>query len=156
VADIYHAFHESVRKGVDAFDKWDRHAMIRVVSHIDADGICACSLLVKALMRLQRRYSVTLLPQLNEACLKDLSTESHTHYIFTDLGSGQLPLIKQYLPDRNILILDHHELPDTGDGTVIHINPHKNGIDGSKEIAGAGVVYTFIKALDPQNSLILL
>ena len=51
-----------------------------------------------------------------------------------------------------MFIFDHHELGAKHKiENITHVNPHLVGIDGSKEISGAGVVYNFAKALNKEN-----
>ena len=49
-----------------------------------------------------------------------------------------------------MFILDHHEPEklDVDAKNIVFVNPHKFGIDGGKEISGAGVVFMFVNALD--------
>ena len=124
---------------------------IRIVSHLDADGICACSIMIKTLKRMNKNYSVSIIHQLSEDFLKELSEESYSTYVFTDLGSGQFSLIKKYLKGKKIFILDHHQPSDGKDDNIIHVNPMLYGMDGSKDISGSGVVFLFSRALDKKN-----
>lgn len=125
-------------------------SMVRIVSHLDCDGICACAIIVKALLRKNINHSITIVPQLESRIIDQLADEDYSMVIFTDLGSGQLQFIKNL--DNRILILDHHrpqkaELPKN----VLHVNPSLFGIDGSREISGAGVAYLFARKLDERN-----
>ncbi|MBN2111943.1 DHH family phosphoesterase [Candidatus Woesearchaeota archaeon] len=153
--DSYAEFRQSVALAADRFKELDRKETIRVISHLDADGISACAILIKTLNLLNRKYSISIIPQLNEKIITELKEENHRNYFFTDLGSGQIKLIRKYLQDKNIFILDHHEAADETPlpENIVHVNPHINGIDGSKEISGAGVVYLFGKMLSEKLDL---
>jgi single-stranded-DNA-specific exonuclease len=109
----YQEFEEHVRHASQKFRKISREEEIRVVSHLDADGICSSSLITKALERLGYKYNLKIVKQLSEEVLGELEKEDYSTYIFTDLGSGQYELIRKYLPGRNIFILDHHSYDDT-------------------------------------------
>ena len=50
--------------------------------------------------------------------------------------------------DKDVIILDHHIPEEIETKNICHVNPHLAGIDGSKEVSGAGVVYFFAKALN--------
>lgn len=141
--DKYEEFKLAAAGAAEKLKELDKKETIRIVSHLDADGISACAILIKSLNDLNRRYSISILTQLNEKTILNLKNEKHKHYVFTDLGSGQINLIKDHLGDKNIFILDHHEIPDHEKlpENIVHINPHIYGIDGSREVAGAGVVY---------------
>jgi len=145
----YEAFEEDVLKAADAFKQWDKGETVRVISHLDADGIASCSILIRMLNRDNRKYSISIVQQLKEETLQELGKEPYKHYIFSDLGSGQLNAIEKFLKGRNVLILDHHK-PETEKESkdILQINPCLHGIEGSREISGAGVAYWFAKTLD--------
>jgi len=153
--DKYAEFNQAVSNAAERFKELEKKETIRIVSHLDADGISACAILVKALNLLNRKYSISIVTQLNEKIINELKEENHSYYFFTDLGSGQIKLIEKHLPNKTVFILDHHEIPNIGQlpENIIHVNPHEFGIDGSKEIAGAGVVYLFAKKLTDKLDL---
>ncbi|PIY59977.1 hypothetical protein COY95_04220, partial [Candidatus Woesearchaeota archaeon CG_4_10_14_0_8_um_filter_47_5] len=100
-------------------------------------------------------YVLSTVQQLDEDFLQTLAPEDYSIYVFLDIGSGQLSLVHKYLKDKTVIILDHHEI-DNGHNchdwdSLHHLNPHLVTINGSSEISGAGVVYHFIKALDPAH-----
>ncbi|MBN1502229.1 DHH family phosphoesterase [Candidatus Woesearchaeota archaeon] len=146
----YQKFRNEIAKAVKKFRELDKNEIIRVISHLDADGICACSILIHALNLENRRYSISIIPQLTENVIQEYVNEEYRIYFFTDLGSGQLEQISKHLKHRTIFVLDHHqynqeyELPDN----IIHINPHSHEIDGNSEISGSGVVYLFSTMLN--------
>ena len=149
--DKYENFYEQVRKAAKKFKEVDKKETVRLISHLDADGISACSIFVKLLNNENRKYVVSIVPQLNKEILSEFALENYKHYVFTDIGCGIISSMKEFLPGRDILILDHHnpeatEIPDN----ITIINPHYSGIDGGKEISGAGVVYYFAKEVDPK------
>ncbi len=147
-------FFKKIEQAAKDFKKTPGNETIRLISHLDADGICACSIMIKTLNRLNRKYSISIIHQLSEEFLKELSAENYKIYIFTDLGSGQISLINKYLKGKKILVLDHHQLNEEKEEKNIeinHINPNLYGIDGSKDISGAGVVFLFCRAIDNKN-----
>jgi single-stranded-DNA-specific exonuclease len=149
--DKYAAFKDSVRRAADAFHAI-KHETVRVISHLDSDGICAASILIHALTNENIKYSLSIVQQVNEKLLSTLKEESDSCIFFTDLGSGQFEKIATILAGKRIFILDHHEL-DTKHSSegFTHVNPHLFGINGSKEISGAGVVYLFCSYLNEKN-----
>ncbi|MEM4268295.1 MAG: DHH family phosphoesterase [Candidatus Woesearchaeota archaeon] len=125
---------------------------IKIVSHLDADGICACAILTKALSNENRHFSISILPQLDRRIIMSLAEDTAGLIIFSDFGSGQIDAIKKFLSGKKIIILDHHQPQnETIPENFVHVNPHLFGIDGSKEISGAGVSYLFAKALNKKN-----
>ena len=124
---------------------------IRIVSHIDADGLSAASILSRTLERMETSFRVRIGKQLNEEIIKDLSVETNSLIIFTDFGSGSLDLIKDKLSANEIIILDHHEPMNLSFPKLCHVNPHFWGFNGTRDISGAGVAYLLSKALDKSN-----
>jgi len=143
-------FEQRLREAADKFKEIDRSETIRVVSHLDSDGICAASLLLKMLGMENRKYSVTIVQQMDEKVAAELAGEDYRYFFFTDIGSGQLEAIEKHLSDRKIFILDHHEPQIEEAPNLVQVNPHLFGIDGSGEISGAGVVYYFARAVNPK------
>lgn len=125
---------------------------IRVVSHVDADGLSAASIMSGALDRMDASFRVRIGKQLDEELIEELASEEKSLIVFTDFGSGSLDLIKAKLSKDEIIVLDHHELMDVSFPKLCHVNPHLWGFDGSREISGAGIAYLVSKALDGSNT----
>ncbi|MBI2142074.1 DHH family phosphoesterase, partial [Candidatus Woesearchaeota archaeon] len=150
--DKYAQFYAYVRKVADGFRAIPPNEVIRIVSHLDADGISSCSVLVKAVTRANRQYVVSVMQKLDQAEAASLAKEDYNYFAFTDLGSGQFRVLKEHMKGKKLYILDHHKPDATGESeNIVHVNPHLFGIDGSKEVSGAGVAYLFAKALDERN-----
>lgn len=122
---------------------------IKVISHLDADGLSSAAILTKALKRNSNEFSLSIVKQLNENVIKELSLEDYNYFLFVDLGSGFLNLLNRYLNDRKVFILDHH-IPENVETNFIHVNPHLFGFD-SDSVSGAGLAYLFAKELDEIN-----
>jgi len=140
----YEQFDEMVKNAAEAFNRVDKKDVIRLISHLDADGISAASLMIKLFNIDNRKYSVSIVQQLNRNILTQLASEPYSCFVFTDIGSGVINEIKDLLKGKKVFILDHHSfevIDDSGD--IVLVNPHLCGIDGGKEISGAGVVFKF-------------
>ncbi|MBS3150358.1 DHH family phosphoesterase [Candidatus Woesearchaeota archaeon] len=122
---------------------------IRVVSHLDADGLSSAAIVIKALQRENREFNLTIVRQLDETALKELSVESYNVFLFCDLGSGQLSLISKHLKGKKIFILDHH-IPEDHENDFVHVNPHLEG-HSSWDYSGACLCYLFAKKLNEKN-----
>jgi single-stranded-DNA-specific exonuclease len=145
----YEGFKGHVRESAEKFKQLDKNETIRLIGHLDADGITASSLMIKLLNKENRKYSISIVTQLKKEIIDSLARESYKYYVFTDLGAGQLSYIQEKLKDKKVFVLDHHE-PEKVDNEIVHVNPHLFGIDGGKEISGAGVVYYFTKSINPE------
>ena len=129
-----------------------RKSTIRLVSHYDCDGISACAIMVKALSRLNYRFTLSSVPQLDEKTFQKLKAENPDVVVFMDLGSGQLEKVAGHLP-MPVFILDHHQFsPAKIPDNIMHVNPNAYSLKGSAEICGAGVTYLFCKALSKENT----
>lgn len=148
--DSYGLFKEDAKKAAEAFRKIPKNEVIRVVSHFDADGISAASLLVKLLNTESRKYSISIIQHIKKEILEGLAKESYKYFIFSDIGSGVLTYIEELFKGKNVFILDHHnpEKAEIKGDNIVFLNPHSRGIDGGTEISGAGVVYLFCKEVD--------
>ncbi len=145
-------FKDLVSSAVEEFGKIGKHEPIRLISHLDCDGITSCSIIVKALSRENRRYSITITQHIDEQFIEQLAREDYKNVVFTDIGSGQFSIIAEKLSNKKIIILDHHELDRIWQAeNIAHVNPHLAGLDGSREICGAGVSYLFAKGLNAEN-----
>src|SRR3989344_2053291 len=122
---------------------------IRIVSHLDADGLTSAAILIKTLKRNDNIFVLSIVRQLDENKIKELSLENYNYYFFVDLGSGFLNFINRYLNDRKVFILDHH-IPEDAENNFIHVNPHLAGFD-SDSISGAGLAYLFAKEVSNDN-----
>ncbi|MFQ6135721.1 MAG: DHHA1 domain-containing protein [Candidatus Hydrothermarchaeales archaeon] len=131
----------------------EKGAVFKVLTHNDADGLAAGAIMHKCLLREGCGVQTRCLKQLEGDIVKEISGEEVDLFIFTDLGSGQLESIEEHLLDKVLVfVLDHHQPKDMKHGNLVHINPHNFGIDGAREVSGAGVAYLFSKALNPKNT----
>jgi len=148
--DSYELFKEDIKKSVEEFKKIDRKEIIKVISHLDADGISAASIMVKCLNNDNRKYSISIIQQIKKEVLEEFAREHYKYFVFTDIGSGAITDIKELFKEKTVFILDHHEPEKTElkSENIFFVNPHKFGIDGGKEVSGAGVAYLFASQLD--------
>ena len=123
---------------------------IRLISHYDADGISSAAIMAMALSRAGKRFRLTLLRQLEEEYIKDLSKEKNAFYVITDMGSGQLEKIKKHLNGSKIIICDHHEMQGVPDDNIIHINAFEAGMGNN--MSGSGVSYILARAMSKKNT----
>jgi len=129
----------------------DEDALIHVISHLDADGLAAAGIIAKALFRLGARFRVRIQQWIDERIVSEITSDKPDLAVLTDLGSGYLNVLNERLSDFQIVILDHHQPVGEAGENILQVNPHLRGIDGSKDISGAGVAYFTSKALDETN-----
>ena len=127
-----------------------RNTRFRVVSHYDADGITAAAVICKALYREGFDFHVTLMRNPFTQGIERIKEEGNTHIIFTDMGSGQLAMIKDI--QAEILIIDHHQLKqEKPPDHIFQINANQCRINGNSEACGASLAYAVAYALNKEN-----
>ena len=129
---------------------------VRVVTHIDADGISAGAIADATLERLGKEHTVGFEKKITADVVESVNSSPEDLVWICDLGSGYL---SQF--DRDGLVVTDHHVPDPkwrGSQTVLdsfcgvqHLNPHSYGMDGSFEVCGAGMTYLLSREIDPAN-----
>ena len=124
---------------------------VHVVSHLDADGLAAAGVMGKALFRFGASFRVRIQQWVDEKIVSEVTSDKPALTILTDLGSGYLSVLNERLSDHRIIVLDHHEPVGEAAANVFQVNPHLRGIDGSKDVSGAGVAYSVARELNDGN-----
>lgn len=150
--DAKEAFMNDALEAAKILSKYaEEDGFIHVVSHLDADGLAAAGIIGKALFRLGARFRVRIQQWIDERIISEINTDKPDLTVLADLGSGYLSVLNEHLSSFQIIILDHHQPVGEPGENVLQINPHLHGIDGSKDISGAGVAYFTSVALDDAN-----
>ncbi|MEM3737380.1 MAG: DHH family phosphoesterase [Candidatus Bathyarchaeia archaeon] len=135
-------------------DKILRHIekgdLIQIVSHLDADGVAAGSIMAKAIHRLGGNFSLRVAKQVDERLIERMLQVKAKLYIFAEIGSGYLDLLTR-IREAEVLVIDHHKPLEGSYPSIAMVNPHLYGIDGASEISGAGVCYIVAKKLSQEN-----
>jgi hypothetical protein len=140
-------FELRLKEAADKLGEIDKSEPIRVISHLDSDGICAASLLLKALSLDKRKYTVSIVQQLDEKTIKAIAAENYRYIFFTDIGSGQLDLIMPASKTYNI---------HTDTMSLRKMQPKRNPCQSHRAILTAqpaeraGVVYLFSGEAQPE------
>ena len=122
---------------------------VRIIGHLDSDGLCSTSIITKALHREKIKFVSSIVKQVTEKLIEELINEDYETIVFVDLGSGSIELINEKLINKKVFILDHHSTSKINT-KVWNINPLLFDLNG-EEISGAGVTYLFAKELNAQN-----
>jgi RecJ-like exonuclease len=150
--DAVKAFTSDASEAAKIISKYTKeNGFIHVVSHLDADGLAAAGVIGKALWRLGANFRVRIQQWVDEKIVADIISDKPTLTILTDLGSGYLNVLSDNVPNHQIIILDHHQPIGDAGANIFQVNPHLHGIDGSKDISGAGVAYFVAKAVSDAN-----
>ena len=146
--------HSLLNRASEATDMLKEHiekdSVIRLISHNDADGISAAAVIANALKEEDVQFHTTIIPRLKEDMVNQLRSEKYDLFIFSDMGS---PFIKEFNTYKHdVIVADHHQVNDTeAESNVVHINPHLFGIDGSKDLCGAGSAYLAVRDLNKKH-----
>jgi single-stranded-DNA-specific exonuclease len=132
-------------------DTVNQDGFIHVFSHLDADGVAAAGIIGKALFRLDARFRIRVTQWVEQNIVGEILSDKPQLVVFTDLGSGYVDLLSQKLSDFKIAILDHHQTIGKESDNFVHVNPHLHGIDGARDVSGAGVAYFVARAIDKAN-----
>jgi RecJ-like exonuclease len=125
--------------------------LIQVFSHLDADGVAAAGIIGKALFRLDAKFRIRITQWVDEKIFNEIFSEKPKMIILSDFGSGYIELLNDKLSNFKIVVLDHHQIVGEEKPNIVHVNPHSHGIDGARDISGAGVAYFVAKAIDKEN-----
>ncbi len=120
---------------------------VTLVSHDDADGLTSAAIAQTALEWADVPVEVTIKHGLDDAAIAELADEAADTVLFTDLGSGNLEAIAARAANGDFtpVVVDHHQ-PTAGD-IEFHLNPRVVGLDGGRELAGAGTSYVLARAI---------
>ncbi len=120
-------------KEIDYFD---------IYAHDDADGVAAGAIIALALRKEGKRFRLRIVRTLTP---EDLAGTGGTEpAVLCDIGAG----IRD-LPDGT-LVIDHHKPRFDGE---FHFNPCLEGVDGEKDLSGAGAAYLVASALGDNRDL---
>ena len=123
---------------------------VRVISHYDADGLCAAGAMCTALYRAGIDFHLSISRALDEKRLRELKAEGNDLIAFCDMGSGQVGMIEEHLEGSTVVVLDHHR-PLRESSKVFQVNPHFAGLDGTTDVSASTVLFLFAIGLSRNN-----
>ncbi len=137
-------------QGASKIQEQDSSTRFRVISHYDADGITAAAIICTALYRQGFDFQATLMRNPFTQGLERVKKEEYEFIIFTDMGSGQLPMLETF--SSPIIIIDHHQIiKEKTKDHILQINANLCGINGNYEASGASIAYAVARELDEEN-----
>ena len=147
------SFYKKLAAAASKVEGSGRSALL--VSHYDADGLAAASILARALTQLGFALHIVILEQLTHAGFARIEKLAPSYHLvmLVDMGSGALLELSK-LKTEAVVVLDHH-LPGSSVGNIEEVNPHRFGIDGSREISSSGLAYLLAKELKGEEAVVL-
>jgi hypothetical protein len=116
-----------------------RLEQVEILCHHDADGIAAGAIMSLALYRAHIPFRLRVTPRVHS---ENIPKGKNT--LLCDLGSGIADL------PEDTMVIDHH-LPQF-EGPY-HVNPRLAGINGDRELSGAGTAYLVANAIGDNRDL---
>jgi len=145
-------FLESVKQGIRKMREYNSKELI-LLHHNDCDGLSSGAILLKAFQRAGYSVKRFALEKPYPAVLEKLfSKNSGRIIVFADFAGKIAPMIAAFNRGKNlVLILDHHKAEESGDNSVINLDPNFFGLKGDRDISASCVCYYFAKGLDSIN-----
>jgi RecJ-like exonuclease len=132
-----------IKAAVSKFLESSKSKHTTIVSHYDTDGITSAAIMARTLSRLKRSFSLKIVKHLEPSILKELNGDL---ILFLDLGGTFLERFSNL--NKEIIVIDHHEVPGEIPSNITVVNPR---IYGQEEISAAGLTYLFCKEIDEKN-----
>ena len=144
---------------LEQIENKDNNKEVCIISHFDTDGITSAAILAKTLKKLDKKFSIKIVKQLErEVIEKFIQDNKERLIVFLDLGSSSLPYLSKLSIELNteIFILDHHEINHVSHVTEMPKNMHfvNTHIFKEEEVSGAGLTYLFVKELLKEKDVI--
>ncbi len=134
-----------IKKVAEKFLEVSQDKEVQVISHFDTDGISSATIMIQALKKLDKKFSVKILKSLEEEFIHNLPKDKII--LFLDLASGNLNhLANSEL--KEVFIIDHHEITQEVPKKIHIINPE---LHNKQKISASGLTYLFSKQINPGN-----
>lgn len=152
---------EAVKKLKEIFSK---EGMIRVISHLDTDGLTSEAIFSQSLKKENQIYWISTVKQLEPEMLEQLIQEAKKQkwkaLVFLDLGSSKIAQIKEIAKDVCVFVIDHHEIEskvaefqsadNLSDKNLFFISPH---LYNNEKVSASCLTYLFVKELGADKNL---
>lgn len=120
---------------------------IIIVCNYDADGICAATLLAKAIQSKKGKVVVREVSDASSELLNQLKEDNYDLHLFCDIGAGIVAEAQKALDDK-WLIIDHHSTADEELSSDNVFNPFQFGFDGGQDATTTAMAYLLANEID--------
>jgi len=134
-----------IKSVVKKFLEESQEKEIQIISHFDTDGITSATIMIQTLQKLDKKFSVKILKNLEKEFIFQLP--KNKLFLFLDLASGNLKEIHE-AGLKNVFIIDHHEIKKEIPEGIKIINPE---LGDKQKISSSGLTYLFCKEINPKN-----
>lgn len=126
-----------------------------VCHHFDADGLPAGAIVFSAMMKNGVAPAMLCWKKTTLENVLALKERKERQVVLTDLAYS--PLLVEHLKDKEVIILDHHEVDPTPlPENFTLVNAHSFGIDGAIEVSGGGTSYLAFRNYKELSQLALV
>lgn len=146
MGDVKNSLEEQVCFVAKRFMEVSANKEIQILSHFDTDGISSATIIIKALKRLDKNFSLKIIKSLEEHHIYELKKDKIS--LFIDLASNSLHYIEK-AGLENVFIIDHHEISQQIPDGVEIINPQ---LHDKEKLSSSSLAYLFVKEIDNKNS----
>ncbi len=142
-------------------DTLKKEGIIRIITHLDTDGMSSAAILIKALRDMDQQFSVRVVKQLEDRLVEQLFNEVKKQkckaVFFLDLGSNKIEKILSLANFCQVIILDHHDIEKRefldylkDNPNILFVNPELEKSDDCK-VSASSIVYNFVKTLGSEK-----
>ena len=136
---------EEIKSVVEKFLEKSKDKEIQIISHFDTDGITSATIMIQTLRKLDKKFSVKIVKNLEKEFIHNLSKDKLT--IFLDLASNHLGyIVESGLKD--VFIIDHHEVIQEIPKEINIVNPE---LHNKQKISASCLTYLFCKEISSEN-----
>ncbi len=130
--------------------KLDGNTRIKIISHMDADGMAAAAILARCFYSYNVPFVVRFTPPVGPDEVAELSKEDYDMFVFIDQGSGQMDVIHKFILAKHadVVLIDHHPGSFLEHPNLAYLNPHTCGLNGGRDVSASGAVYSVIEQID--------
>jgi len=153
-SEIQGALSEDFQRALDEISRvLKKKPFVRIITHYDADGICASAVLAGALKKQDIRFHVTFRKSMKDEFVEELNLEKCECIFFLDMGSNNQDAINDLTESgTRVIILDHHRVQDPKTyEDIIHLNCNKFGIDGMSDASASTLAFILALHLNDAN-----
>jgi len=102
--------------------------VVRVVSHLDSDGISSAAIIAKLLKQNDQQFWLSTVKQLEDANVEQIEKQVEKKHckavLFLDLGAGKIGKLAGLAKHTKVFVIDHHPfseiVPESENLTVVH------------------------------------
>ncbi len=136
---------EKIKSIARKFLEESKDREIQIISHFDTDGITSATIMIHALRKLDKTFSLKIIKRIENGFIENLSKGENKVILFLDLASGNLEEIKK-ANISDVFIIDHHEIPEKLK-IPENINIINSQLNSKEKISSSGLTYLFSKEI---------